>query len=614
MAKCGLVFSSEAAVTTATHTFDLLPVIALLGAGVAAASIFRRIGLGSVLGYLAGGVVIGPFGLGIFDDPTAMLHVAELGVVMFLFIIGLEMRPARLWGLRSDIFGLGALQVGVAALGLTAVGVLSGFPVAPSFVAGAGFVLTSTAIVMQLLQERGTLSSRPGQRIVSVLLLEDLAIVPLLALLVFLAPIAPGAVPSGSMDWLAIGMGLSAIVVLIVAGRYLLNPLFGLIAAARAREVMTAAALMVVLGYAYIMQVSGLSMAMGAFLAGVLLSESTFRHQLEADIEPFRGILLGLFFLSVGMALDLGVVAQNWRLVVFYVVAFMIVKAWAIYLVGRLLKETHADAMERALLMAQRGEFAFVLYAAAAGLGIIKADQHAILIAIIIISMVLTPLLMAAWRFVVPKSSAELGEAERPDGLTGSVLVIGFGRVGQIVSQLLLTRGHDISIIDTDVEMINVAREFDFKVYYGDGRRLDILHAAGAGEAKVVVVCIDEMAATTEIVELVTAEFPLACVLARSSDRRHALELMKKGVSAQVRETFESAIVLGRMTLEALGVDALDAEQAVDRVRARDSLRLELEMVGGMYAGRSLFSGSISATEQTSEIDPDLSRAGSQAE
>jgi len=228
--------------------------------------------------------------------------------------------------------------------------------------------------------------------------------------------------------------------------------------------------------------------------------------------------------------------------------------------------------------------------------------------------MVLTPLLMAASRFIVPKSSAELGEAERPDGLTGSVLVIGFGRVGQIVSQLLLTRGHDISIIDTDVEMINVAREFDFKVYYGDGRRLDILHAAGAGEAKAVVVCIDEMAATTEIVELVKAEFPLASVLARSSDRRHALELMKKGVSAQVRETFESAIVLGKMTLEALGVDALDAEQAVDRVRARDSLRLELEMVGGMYAGRSLFSGSISATEQTSEIDPDLSRAGSQAE
>lgn len=332
-----------------SHGIDLLPVIALLGAAVVAAPLFKRIGLGSVLGYLAAGIAIGPFGLRLLQEPSSILHVAELGVVMFLFIIGLEMRPSRLWGLRREIFGLGIVQVALCAILLTGVGVLTGFPVAPSFVAGAGFVLTSTAIVMQLLEERREMAAPKGQRIVSILLVEDMAIVPLLALVAFLAPIVPGSVAaSGAIDWLSIAIGLVTIAGLVLAGRYLLNPLFGLIASVEAREVMTAAALMVVLGSAYVMQLGGLSMAMGAFLAGVLLSESTFRHQLEADVEPFRGILLGLFFLAVGMSLDLGVIARNWAMILFYVAAYMVVKAIVIYLVARLFKASNWEAIERA--------------------------------------------------------------------------------------------------------------------------------------------------------------------------------------------------------------------------------------------------------------------------
>ena len=338
---------------------DLFYVVALLGAGVVAVPIFKRIGLGSILGYLTAGLVIGPFGLGIFSESEAILHIAELGVVMFLFVIGLEMQPSRLWGLRREIFGLGALQVGVCAVLLTSLGLLGGFPIAQSFVAGAGFVLTSTAIVMQLLEERGEIGVPKGQRMVSILLLEDLAIVPLLALVAFLAPGGAESTLGERLGEIAIGVG--AIVGLILAGRYLLNPFFRILADARAREVMTAAALLVVLGSALVMQSSGLSMAMGAFLAGVLLSESTFRHQLEADIEPFRGVLLGLFFLAVGMALDLRVVAANWQLVATYVVAYMVAKAIGIYAVARFLKTSHREALERAVVMAQGGEFAFVL-------------------------------------------------------------------------------------------------------------------------------------------------------------------------------------------------------------------------------------------------------------
>ncbi|EQB30375.1 monovalent cation:proton antiporter-2 (CPA2) family protein [Sphingobium ummariense] len=572
-----------------SHALDLFPVLVLLGAATLAAPLSQRLGLGSVLGYLAAGLVIGPFGTGLLSDPAQLLHVAELGIVLFLFLIGLEMRPSRLWKLRGAIFGIGLTQLCLAALGLTAVGVVTGFPAVPSFVAGIGFGLTSTAIVMRLLEEQGRFDSGAGQEIVAILLLEDMAIVPLLLMVTFLAPAAVESTSGRGITGILVGV--TSIGGLFLAGRYLLNPLFRLLAGSQAREVMTAAALLVVLGAAWLMQLGGLSMAMGAFLAGVLLSESIFRHQLEADIEPFRGILLGLFFIAVGMSLDLSVVAQNWRLILFFAFAYMATKAAAIYAVARLFRSGHEEGAFRAAIMAQGGEFAFVLYAAAHGVGIITRDQVAILNAIIILSMALTPLVMLALRQLRGARPPETIASNLPQGLSARALVIGFGRFGQIASQFLLARGDDVSIIDTDIEMIDVARDFEFEVYYGDGTRLDILRTAGVDKAAVVLVCVDNPIATTRIVELLTANFPRVPVLARASDRVHMQVLDGKGAAFSIRETFESAMMLGQKAIELLGATTEQMRDYGDRIRARDAARLEREQWGDVTGVRALFSG-----------------------
>ncbi|MCM2079104.1 monovalent cation:proton antiporter-2 (CPA2) family protein [Pseudomonas aeruginosa] len=585
---------SQTAETAVHQGFDLLRVVVLLGAAVIAVPLFKRLGLGSVLGYLAAGVVIGPFGLGFFDDTHSILQVAELGVVMFLFIIGLEMQPSRLLSIRGDIFGLGFAQVLVCIGLLTCVGLLLGYPTAQSFVAGTGFVLTSTAIVMQMLQERRLLGQPKGRRIVAVLLLEDLAIVPLLALVAFLAP-GGGQVSQGGR-WIEVATGVGAIVGLLVAGRYLLDPLFRVLGKAKAREVMIAAALFVVLGAALLMQWGGLSMAMGAFLAGVLLSESSFRHQLEADVEPFRGILLGLFFLGVGMSLDAGIVAGNWRLIAVSVLAYMLLKMLGIFLVARLMGAGNREALERAVLMAQGGEFAFVLYAAAMAVGLIDRHGNAILTATIILSMALTPILVMAHDRLMPKVSPSLEGVEPPDNLSASVLLIGFGRFGQIVSQPLLSHGCSISIIETDPDAIRDAGDFGFKVHYGDGARLDILQVAGAANARLIIVAVDDREASLKIAELVHTSFSQVPVLARSFDREHAIELLNAGATWQVRETFESALTLSEHALELMGTPEQMRRQIMDDVRRRDAERFALETAQGIYAGRSLIHGNRSAS------------------
>ena len=574
--------AAEAAAST-----DLAAAVMLLGAAVVAVPVFSRAGLGSVLGYLAAGLAMGPFGLGVVEEPETVLHVAELGVVLFLFIIGLEMEPRRLWSMRRNIFGLGLVQVvaGLALLGW--VGWALGYPLAASLVSGAGFVLTSTAIVMQVLDERGDLSRPKGQRIVSILLFEDLSIVPLLALVAFLAPGGETATTGERMTGIAIGLG--AIAVLVVAGRYLLNPMFRGLATFGGREVMTAGALLVVLGSALLLQLGGLSAAMGAFLAGVLLSESTFRHQLEADIEPFRGLLLGLFFLAVGMSLDLGAVAQDWRLILLAVVAFVALKALGVYGAARAFGAPHAEALERAAIMAHGGEFAFVLYAAALGVGLIDARGSASLTAIIILSMCLNPLLLALHDRFRARPRVSDGEGfEPPQDLRNAVLVIGFGRFGQIVTQVLLSRGWSVSIIDTDTEMITVAGYMGMKVHYGDGARLDILQAAGAAEARAILICIDDPEAATRIAGIAKAEFPLVPVLARAYDRAHALALIRAGVDYQIRETFESALAFGGRALDDLGEAPAVVEQVLDEVRTRDADRLAAQISGDLTSGRDL--------------------------
>lgn len=584
--------------------FGLEQTLVLLTAAVVAVPIFRRLGLGSVLGYLAAGLVIGPFGLRLISHPQTLLHVAELGVVLFLFIIGLEMRPRKLWALRRQIFGLGAAQVGTCGLLLSLVGIAAGLDPAVAAVGAMGFVLSSTAVIMQTLEENGETAEPEGQKAIAILLLEDLAIVPLLALVAVWGAVN-GRVEADPMPlWQSLGIAVAALAALVAAGRWLLNPLFALIARAGAREVLTAAALLVVLGAALFLDLAGLSMAMGAFLAGVLLSESAFRHQLEADIDPFRGMLLGLFFISVGMSLDLAIVVAEWQWVVGGVLAFMAVKAIGIYGIARLAGSDHRAAVHRAALFAQGGEFAFVLYAAALGVGLFEPRISAIMTAIVILSMALTPMILIAQRRWGAPPSESMEGIDRADGLKGRVLFIGFGRFAQVASQALLARRIEMSLIETDVEMIRAAANFGFKIHYGDGTRLDVLHASGAASAEAILVCVDKPEAADHIVELCKSEFPHAKLFVRAFDRGHALRLVKAGVDYQIRETFESALKFSGAVLTGLGHDADEVQEALDDVRDRDEQRVELELVGGVEAGRAMLRGNMPTPEPSPFFPP----------
>ena len=534
-------------------SFDLIQVVSLLGAAVVAVPLFKRLGLGSVLGYLAAGLAIGPYGLALVTDSHSIIHIAEFGVVMFLFVIGLEMKPSHLWGLRRQIFGLGSLQVVICAILLTIVGTLFGAPWEVSFICASGFVLTSTAIVMQVLGERQELATPRGQRIVSILLFEDLLIVPLLALVEFLAPATPESAAHATPLWQTIGTALLSLAALVAAGLWVLNPLFRVLAGSRAREVMTAAALLVVLGAGLLMETGGLSMAMGAFVAGVLLSESSFRHQLEADIEPFRGLLLGLFFLGVGMSLDLAVVARNWWLVLSGVAALMATKAACIYAVARLTKSSHADALDRAVIMAQGGEFAFVLFSGALGKGVIDETANANMTAIVVLSMVFTPLMIILHnRF----AKAEEMETRAADTIHEQkpIIVIGMGRFGQVINKMLNMSGYETTIIDMDPVMVQGFTKYGVKTHFGDASRHELLIAAGIEKAQMLVVAIDNREQALQIVRFAREINPNIKILARAFDRLHTFDLYQAGADEIVREVFDSAIRAGKTTLKMLGM------------------------------------------------------------
>lgn len=556
------------------------PAIVLMGAAVVAVPLFRRLGLGSVLGYFAAGVLVGPSVIGLFTDALSILHFSELGVVMFLFVIGLELRPYKLWAMRGQIFGLGFVQVGAATAALSLAGMLAfGLPATVAFVAGAGFVLSSTAVIMSVLQDRSEISSPEGQKSVSILLFEDLMIVPLLAVVAFLSPL-----PEGQSGWMDVLMALGALLVLLGVSKWGLNPFFALLARARTREVMTAGALLVVLGAALLMAGAGLSMAMGAFLAGVMLSSSSYRHQIESDIEPFRGLLMGLFFMAVGMSLDLAVVAAEWGLLIAMLVAFTIAKGAVVYVVARLFGVSNHHSLHRTSMFLQGGEFAFVLYAAATAGGVIDARENALFTTVVIFSMVLTPLLMiVADRLLRIEASMEGVEAARD--LSGRVLIIGFGRFGQIASQLLLSKGVNLAVIDTNPDRIREAGRFGFKVFFGDGTRLDTLHHSGAGSVEALLICINDPKAALQIVELTQHEFPQAKILVRSYDRGHAVDLIRAGVDYQIRETVESAYLMGAEGLRALGYAELDVEEAAEDVRQRDNERLSEQVQGNNMSG-----------------------------
>ncbi|MDD2156334.1 monovalent cation:proton antiporter-2 (CPA2) family protein [Glaesserella parasuis] len=567
---------------------ELIKTVVLLATSITIVPLFKRIGLGSVLGYLVAGCLIGPSGAGLFQDPNAVVHMAELGVVMFLFIIGLEMHSERLWSMRKAIFGRGFLQVALCGTLLTFAGIfILGLPKEVAFIAGMGFTLSSTAIVMQVLEEKGISTTPKGQRIVSTLIFEDLAIVPLLASIAFLAPEQAGA--EQGTNWTAIGAGLVGVLILVASGKWLMNPLFKMISKAHIREMMTAAALLVVLGSALLMELSGLSMAMGAFVAGVMLSESSFRHQLEADIEPFRGLLLGLFFMGVGMSLDLSLVLNNWLWLLGVILLYVVGKGLSIYVVALVTKLTNLEAIMRTAIMSHGGEFAFVLFSAAATAGVFTADNQATFTAAVIVSMLLSPLVMIViQRLVNLKVKKSTGEAqpnlegiEFAENLESSVLVIGFGRFSQIICQVLLARRINVSVIDSDVENIRMATRFGFKVYYGDGARIDVLRASGIAQADCVIVGLAEPDRTLQILELIKHEYPLVPVFARSYDRFNTVNLIKHHVDYQVRETFESALLLSKVTLERLGATETEAQDVINLVRHLDQERLNEEVLHG---------------------------------
>lgn len=559
--------------------------LVLLGGAVVAAPLFKRIGMGTVLGYLVAGLAIGPAAAQMISGGEEILRVAELGVVFLLFIIGLELKPSRLWTLKRVIFGLGLSQVLVSGIVLAGlVLALTGLNAGAAIIIGFGLALSSTAFAMQLLEESGDTNLRYGQTGFSILLFQDLAIVPLLALIPLLAP---GADAEKVFNWSSFAIAIASLALLVVGGRYLLNPLFRVIANTGAREAMIAAALFVVLGSAMLMQFAGLSMAMGAFIAGVMLAESSYRHELEADIEPFRGILLGLFFMAVGLSLELDVIIDNWAIILLAVPALMIVKAAMIYGLCRLFRSPHADAVRISLLLPQGGEFGFVLFSAAAAAGLLSAADASLLIAVVTLSMALTPVSVRLAGYLIPAQEAEQLE-EDFDGAGSDVLMIGFSRFGQVASQTLLAGGSDVTIIDHSADRVRAAEKFGFRIYFGDGTRRDVLEAAGIRQAKIVAVCTHIKEITDKIVDLIQSDYPQAKLFVRSYDRAHTLSLRERGVEYELRETFESGLKFGRITLEALGTSEETALAIADDVRRRDEERLAVQQVEGIYAGSDM--------------------------
>jgi glutathione-regulated potassium-efflux system protein KefB len=585
---------SAASATTATLVF--------LGAAVAAVPLMRFAGLSAVLGYLLAGIVIGPSGLGLFRSPETLRAVAELGIVMFLFVIGLELKPSKLVSMRRDILGLGLVQVVVSGLAIAGMLALLGLRGAGLLAVSFAFALSATAIALQVLNERGAMATPYGQKSFAVLLFQDMAIVPFIALMPLLAGLPGGGGMGQHLPDIALAFG--GLGALVLAGRYLLNPLFRILARSDAREVMTAAALLVVLGAAEAMHAVGLSAALGAFVAGLMLAESHFRHQLEADIEPFRGLLLGLFFMSVGMSIDGSVVMGSLVFVLGVALGVMALKAVLTFGMLRLYRMTTGDAVRAAALLSTIGEFAFVIVPLGATLGFIAPREASLYAAIAAITMFLGPVVVK----LIEPVLEQLAARQRPDetmeedfdGAGGEVLVIGFGRFGQVANQMLLAAERNVTVIDRNIDRIRAAGRFGFKVYYGDGRRLDVLRAAGADKAAVIAICIDDREAASTIVEMATRAFPQAKLIVRAYDRVHAIDLMERGVRSPVRETFEGALSFGRTALVALGLAEDEAELIRNDIRRRDIQRLMRQREEGILGGTDLLIGATLVPEPLS--------------
>lgn len=542
-----------------------------LSAAVIAVPLSKAIGLGSIIGYLTAGIAIGPWGLGLVTNVEDILHFAEFGVVLMLFLVGLELEPKRLWSLRRPIFGWGSAQVLGCALLLAAVAMVLGVDWRTSLVAGLGLALSSTAIALQVMGERNLMRTGSGQSAFSILLFQDVAAIPILALLPLLgaayASNEPAAPVNAAQDALKI---VAVIASIVLGGRLMLRPLFRWIARSNTPEIFTAAALLLVVGIAALMQLVGLSMALGAFLAGVLLAESEYRRELETDIEPFKGLLLGLFFIAVGMSIDFGVLWQSPGLMAAIVVGFLVVKGLVIWGLARMMDQPFQERPVFTLLLAQGGEFAFVVFQAAAGAHVFSAQTASLLIGAVALSMLVSPLILVAVdRWLLPRYAhcgvpqlAEISEQQE-----APIVVAGFGRYGQIVARTLLAQGIPCTVLDHDAEMIEAARNFGYRVFYGDATRLDLLRTAGAANARILVLAVDDVDQSLEIVDLVQAHFPHLRIVARAHDVTHWNKLRDRGVMKVEREMFESSLLSARSVLEMLGRSAEEAQQITTRFR-----------------------------------------------
>ena len=560
---------------------ELLQAFVYLAAGVLAAPIAARLGLGSVLGYLIAGAAIGPWALNLVGETEQVAHVAEFGVVILLFLIGLEVRPALLWAMRGTILGLGGGQLLATGAAMTLAGVALGLQWREAAAVGLILAMSSTAIVLQMLDEKGLRRGAVGRAAFGVLLLQDIAVIPLLALIPLLAP--SGAAPAmeegllaGQPAWLAGLATVAAIAAVVVAGRYVTRPVFRLIAKTGLRELFTAASLLLVIGVALIMELVGLSPALGAFLAGVVLAESEFRRELETDIEPFRGLLLGLFFITVGAGLNFGLIAMRPAELIGIVAGLMAIKALVLFVVSRLSGRDWRTAGTVALALCQGGEFCFVLLSYAAGARAVRPELASLLIAAVALSMAATPLLFALWeRLSRTRAPQREGPVNEFEDAPPHVLIAGFGRFGQIVGRLLTVNGFRTSVLESSVEQIELLRRFGRKVYYGDAGRLDLLRAAGAEQARVLVIAIDDREKAAEIVEIAKGAFPHLTVLARAFDRRHAYELLNRGADQVERETFEGGLAMAMETLRALGWRGYRAERATRLFRRHDERQFD---------------------------------------
>lgn len=552
-----------------TEEGSLLPAILLfLFAAVVAVPIARRIGIGTVLGFLIAGIAIGPWGLGFIRDVDEILHFSELGVVFLLFIIGLELNPSKLWSLRRSIFGVGAGQVLLTAAILGGLLLLTDFSWQAAVIGGIGLAMSSTAMALQMMREKGMNRNEGGQLGFSVLLFQDMAVIPALALI----PVLVGS-SNKDTDWTFIAIKVGALLGMLIGGRYLLRPIFRYIAATGVREIFTAAALLVVLGSAMFMDALGVSMAMGTFIAGVLLAESEFQHELEIAIEPFKGLLLGLFFISVGMALNLGVLYTHLPEVLAGVAILVAVKGGVLYLLARIAGIRRSVRMQFAAVLSQGGEFAFVLFSAASTQKLLQGDQMALLLVIVTLSMVTTPLLMQLVDRILEKrynAQEENEEAPFVEDDDPQVIIVGFGRFGQVIGRLLMANKMRITVLERDVSAVSMMRRYGYKVYYGDATELELLRAAGAEKAEAIVVTCNEPEDTLAVVHLCQQHFPHLKILARARGRVEAHELLMAGVNQFSRETFSSALELGRKALMELGMHPHQAHRAQQHFRRLD--------------------------------------------